>query len=280
MITNLLTAYNGDVKIAFSEAGHRYQVSERDGDSWSKPRKVVGVSTILNTLNKPALLLWPQREALKSLGAKLVCVDQVKQKFEWRLDGEKVIVQEDIILASKAHLLKSDAGKDIGREVHKLVEQFLNDEPYSEDFASVSYKAAENFAKWYNERKFKKLETEKVVYSRKLEVAGTLDAILELDGKIILVDFKTSNTSSDAPQGVYPENMLQMGAYSLAYREETGKPIDNLMVVNISKKDGKIRTLSASDLGVSVEDCEQGFKNLLEVYRLHNKLSNYIKGRK
>lgn len=128
MATSLLSLYDGNVKIAFSEQGHKYQVSERDGDSWTNPRKVVGVSTILNTLNKPALLLWPQREALKSLGAKLVCVDQARQKFEWRLDGEKVILQEDIITASKAHLVKSDAGKDTGKIVHSLIEAFLREE--------------------------------------------------------------------------------------------------------------------------------------------------------
>lgn len=141
-------------------------------------------------------------------------------------------------------------------------------------------KMLEKFKEWYYKSGAKPLAVEQVVYSRANEVAGTFDALFEIDGKIVLVDFKTNSVSRDAPQGVYPEALLQMGAYSLAYREETGKPIDNLMVVNISKKDGKIRTLSASDLGVSVEDCEQGFKNLLEVYRLHNKLTNYIKARK
>jgi hypothetical protein len=67
------------------------------------------------------------------------------------------------------------------------------------------------------------------VYSVKLQVAGTLDALGAKDGKIILIDWKTSN-------GFYEEMALQCGGYVCCLEEMTGQTIDEGWIVRFDKR--------------------------------------------
>src|SRR5579872_5924801 len=94
--------YNGQIKLFFNEkARNRYTV-EGNGD----PHSPVGTTTVLTGLAKPALMTWPMWEALTYI--KTV---------------EKV-TEEEIEIASKAYLVKSDTGKDTGKAVHAAIEAF------------------------------------------------------------------------------------------------------------------------------------------------------------
>lgn len=125
-MSKIVEMYGGDVLLRFQEGNHRYDVSVDGGKVWDIKK---GVTTVLGVvLNKPALMLWPLNEAMKSLGAKMVCTDQETQKWEWVLDGEVVVNTIKIQAAATAHRRKSDKGKDSGHAVHSLVEEFLRKE--------------------------------------------------------------------------------------------------------------------------------------------------------
>ena len=266
--------YGGEIRLEFSEAAHRYRVSRKEVKSWSKPKAVVGVSTVLNTLNKPSLMTWPMVECLKHIGCTLKFTNG---DYVWHVKKNIILTEELVRDAAKAYTRRSEAGKDIGKDIHWHIEVWLRDGGRMDSDDLVVNRGVNNFVKWFEESKARVLEIERVVYSKALDYAGTFDALLEVNGKTVLVDWKTSNVSKDAPEGIYPEAILQMGAYSLAFTEETGRTIDRLMVVNISKKDGRINTLSNAQLGWNVEDCERAFRDLLNVYRFHSRTANYIR---
>ena len=120
----------------------------------------------------------------------------------------------------------------------------------------------DNFLKWVEEAKPKFLASEKVVYSKELFYAGTLDFLAEIDGKTYLGDIKTGS-------GIYPEMWLQTSGYQLALEEtEPDLKIDGHIIVNITK-DGKLNVETHYDY----ETSKQGFLAALTLYRtLNNKL--------
>jgi ATP-dependent exoDNAse (exonuclease V) beta subunit len=71
------------------------------------------------------------------------------------------------------------------------------------------------------------LETK--LYSDHLEVAGTVDCIAEFDGKLSVIDFKTSSRvkSHDDIHDYY----MQCSAYAVAFEERTNLPVSQLLIV-------------------------------------------------
>ena len=71
------------------------------------------------------------------------------------------------------------------------------------------------------------LETK--LYSDHLEVAGTVDCVAEFDGKLSVIDFKTSSRvkSHDDIHDYY----MQCSAYAVAFEERTNLPVSQLVIV-------------------------------------------------
>lgn len=258
--------YNGSVTLDFHENGHKYQVTENGVTTTP-----TGATTILRVLNKPALMTWPLNECIKALGG--TWSDDEKG---WVV-SEKTLTSELLNQAAKAYTRKSDKGMDTGKEVHAWIEQFLITGVGGAPTPSLeAQKACLAFVDWFESQNIKVLATEQPVYSRKYGYAGTFDALLEIDGKVVLVDIKTTNVSRTAPLGIYPENFLQLGAYSLAHTEESGQVVDDLMIINASKT-GKLSTLRASEIGLSVKDCESSFLDCLKLFNMMNTLGERLK---
>lgn len=64
------------------------------------------------------------------------------------------------------------------------------------------------------------------IFSNTLHVMGVIDAIFEANGKVILVDYKTS-----AKDTITNEIKVQMGIYALLFTERYGKKPDSVGVV-------------------------------------------------
>ena len=67
------------------------------------------------------------------------------------------------------------------------------------------------------------------LYSDHLEVAGTVDCIAEFDGKMSVIDFKTSARikTRDNIHGYF----MQCSAYAVAFEERTKIPVGRLVVI-------------------------------------------------
>lgn len=247
--------YNGAHTVDFKEKSHRYYVD--------KQLKRGVTTTISKVVAKSGLMLWPMYEALKLLETRL-----------------PVITLKDLKDAEQAHIKRRDSGADVGTEAHAMVEDFLKNGTKQNVGSREAINVITGFVEWFERVKSEVIATEQIVYSEDMDYAGTFDSILRIDGKNILCDLKTTNASREAPEGIYAENFIQLGAYHDAYDEqrvyeiEHGGtnlvPIDDLMIISC-KKTGQVHTKMASELGLSVGDCGEMWD---QVYSLEESLRN------
>lgn len=211
---------------------------------------------------KPGLMRWPMDMALKHIKSVIGEVDcDMPEEVDHMLEQ-----------ATKAHTQRSDRGKDIGTEVHGAIEHYLVTEEKTTVFETKeSKKSFDAFIKWYESSEAKKISVEQPVYSRERQYCGKYDAILNIQGEIVLVDFKTTNVSPYALRkkkeytGLYPEDFMQLGFYSKAYHEANPESvIHDLLLVNCTKE-GKLIALSAREIGWTVADCENLAMNALDI---------------
>lgn len=209
---------------------------------------------------------------------------------------------EVVTSASKAWARKKKTGADIGSLVHNAIEQFItrydgtmksvgahpiNIEEYrkgqvfdtpEEEAEWEGQAAAEvemakaaflRFLNWWRQSKAKILGAEQLVYSKAMNFCGTFDGLIEMDGKVILCDWKTSNASTSreaaSPQGVYYSYFLQSAAYAAAWKEMGNGVVDDLLIVSC-RKDGGFDTVSASELGLSVGECIEAWNALATLH--------------
>lgn len=213
-------------------------------------------------------------------------------------------LQEDELLtkiksASEAWLRKKKKGADIGNVVHDAIEHFVTGEPfnileqYTANIEEAEYEneaaletargnivedvgcaelAFDQFKKWWVGSGIKLISAEQLVYSLKYDFSGTFDALLDVDGRKVVADWKTSNASTSkeaaAPQGIYYTYFIQSAMYALALVEMgVVDAIDDLLIVS-ARKDGTFDTLFASEVGLSMEDCYDWARAAIKAYRL------------
>lgn len=114
-----------------------------------------------------------------------------------------------------------------GTNVHTLCERYLNNDVLGD----IMPDALEMF------RSLKPLLNridnihyqECALWSKQLGMAGRVDCIAEFDGKLSVIDFKTSKkVKSEAHIEDY---FWQTTAYSLMYEEMIGRPIDDIVII-------------------------------------------------
>lgn len=147
---------------------------------------------------------------------------------------------------------------DRGTKMHKLCEDYINNLPVQqEDMLSwdmfMSLKP-ELDAHLDNVRM-----QEVPLYSNYLQVAGRVDCVAEWDGKLSIVDFKTS---SKPKRREWIQNyFMQASAYAVMYEELTMKPVTRLVIAIAVEHDDPQIFMEKRD------DHIHGFIRLRESYR-------------
>jgi hypothetical protein len=106
------------------------------------------------------------------------------------------------------------------------------------------------------------LLSEVVIVNRGVGFAGTLDAIIEIDGKRYLVDWKTRG----GPHGAYEEDAAQLGAYAMAEyfinaddKRERLPKVDGGLIVSLTAENGyklfPIDLLEAANAFADMHEC-------------------------
>jgi genome maintenance exonuclease 1 len=113
-----------------------------------------------------------------------------------------------------------------GNRIHSLCEAYLRNERCEPDifdrelFESISF--------WLEDiDNIHALESP--LYSDFLQVAGTVDCIAEFQGKLSVIDFKTSSKPKDRDD--IHNYFMQTAAYAVAFEERTGIPIGRLVII-------------------------------------------------
>ena len=114
-----------------------------------------------------------------------------------------------------------------GTNVHTLCERYLN----NESLGDIMPDALEMFLslKPLLNRIDNIHYQECALWSKQLGMAGRVDVIGEFDGKLSVIDFKTSKKIKTKPQ--IEDYFWQTAAYALMYEEMIGQPIENLVII-------------------------------------------------
>jgi len=135
--------------------------------------------------------------------------------------------------SEKTKIVKEDAGL-IGSTVHELIESFLKGKPTIKPSDPKVKNCWNLFLNWWEKSKYKVIDLEKKLYSKKWGYAGTLDLVVKDQSKnLVLIDIKTSNQ-------IAFDYQLQLNAYKVAYEEETKRKISKAMVVRLPKNEAEI----------------------------------------
>lgn len=212
--------YEGSVTIQRGDFGrkkHAYYWLE-------KGYFVPGVTSILSIIDKPALLPWAASMASKYVQENMpenATKDQIKDICEKAKTGWRTV---------------RDAAGDIGTQVHAFAENLFRGKPAIVPDIPQVQNGIKALQAWIAENDVQPIEVERVVFSQSCFVAGTMDMLAAVNGKLTQVDFKTG-------KGVYPEHKFQTAIYKRAWEEENREQIEQNIIVNLNKLTGKPKIL-------------------------------------
>lgn len=161
-----------------------------------------------------------------------------------------------------------DTAANIGHHTHENIDNFLSDETYEAEESSMpyqSYNAYQSFLKWFFT--ITSIAVVKVIFHEKTLTCkyfgGTLDGLYEINGKIYLVDYKTSNH-------ITFKYCLQLAAYRYMLRTELGIEIDGCIILQLAKETVSynefVLNFSNPDHLKFINDCEMAFLSLVFAY--------------
>ena len=128
-----------------------------------------------------------------------------------------------------------------GTAVHTLVENYLNNEELSKQ--DVLPLALFSILKPELDKINNIVLQEGGLYSDKWGVAGRVDCIAEYEGKLSVIDFKTS--SKEKKEEWVENYFIQGAAYCEMYEERFDQPIDRVVILVVTE-DGAVQTFSKS----------------------------------
>ena len=170
-----------------------------------KGKRLKSVTTIINGclgFNKGALIGWTRKHCL---------------------NGEDSL-----------KLLK-EAGT-VGTLTHLMIEEFTNGgvvnlDGYTPNEISQAKTAYYGFYNWIANNNVEFYETELKLVSEKYQFGGTFDAVCEVNGKLVICDWKTSSS------GDYQEFLIQLGAYRQLIQENLNHKIKGAILLKLDKEE-------------------------------------------
>lgn len=148
-----------------------------------------------------------------------------------------------------------------GTIIHEMCEYYLeNDfEDRAKKYNIINYMGFNPLKEILDERVDNVVATELMLYSDRLESAGTIDLIAEFDGKLSIIDFKTSNDIKYDSQ--IKDYFMQSSAYAYMMNEHFDTNIeDTVILMTISGGDSKIFQKKAKDYIVDYLKVRINFK--------------------
>lgn len=142
---------------------------------------------------------------------------------------------------NESQRIKSEAGER-GTAIHKGIEYLLDGNEITEGSSlpglhhSISleeYWKLSTFVAWFNEYQPKIIAKEMKIFSKKGKYAGTLDALIEVEGLVTIIDWKSGS-------GLHDHFPLQFASYAKAIEENTDLEIVQTaaLLLGASNKNG------------------------------------------
>lgn len=218
------------MSVYFDEATHTYL---------HQGRVLPSVTQITGILDKPALIPW-------AVGC---TVEHLKGRLEAGIPYSEAQIGNMLRDAERARFFVSDKALEIGSAVHEWLERHVKAQiqegpsPALPERPAVRL-AVEQYLAWEERQPdLRYLASERRLHSQTYDYCGTMDSLLELDGLLIVADFKTS-------KAIYPEYWLQVAGYAQAVEEEDGVKVDQLMIIRVPKMEGDSLEVQVSGMPV------------------------------
>jgi len=132
-----------------------------------------------------------------------------------------------------------------GNKFHSMVECYLKNETVKFDeknpLASFMLKTAKDTLNNINNIHL----LESPLYSDHLRIAGRVDCIAEYEGKLSVIDFKTS--TKPKKESWIENYFVQETAYAVMYYERCGVKVDSIVTI-ISTEEGSMQIIQKTDL--------------------------------
>jgi hypothetical protein len=218
-----------------------------------------GVTTILGTLSKPALIQWAANMACDYINSVMI-------------EG-KPITLDVIKEARTAHAKKRDKAAGQGTDVHAEIEKYIKSciaDGVTHAHSVNEAHQVSRFVDWAMTNAVVFHDSERVLHSVEHKFAGTCDFTATVGGRKLVGDIKTTS-------GIYDLSpFLQCAAYQIMLREAGETGYVGSVIIRLGK-DGTFEEFYRNDdLG---EDMET-FLSLLKVYKQLTKFKNQQKTNK
>jgi len=215
------------------------------------------VTTILDSVRKPGLEAWKEREP------------------RWReISDHAADLGTRVHKAIERYLnlkLKTRQEEEAGREEREVEVEEVEVEEVEVEEVEVEEVEVEDeeiknpfsaFLEWEAATGFEAVGVELGVWSEQ-GYAGSLDLLGYLDGRLYVVDLKTSRI-------IRPEHLLQVSAYRWAYEERSGERVQGLGVLRLDKdknvKTKNVKTKTAVSGVEWREFSEAAYQEALQVF--------------
>ncbi len=117
-----------------------------------------------------------------------------------------------------------------GTSVHEIIEKYIDNDPNYKDGYTPDIIASLNDVKPILDKSIGKVYAQEApLYSNHLGVAGRVDCIAEFDGKLSIIDFKTS--MKPKKKDWIKNYFMQEAAYAIMFEERTQIPIVQLVTI-------------------------------------------------
>lgn len=173
-----------------------------------------------------------------------------------------------------ADTIRDDAGRR-GSNVHHLTEKYDNGEEVNllNEYGDVSISMGEwaqfeRYVEFRNRFKTEIIHSELNLVSAQLQFGGTLDRIITLDGKKLLIDIKTSNA-------IYNHYYLQLASYAKLYEEHFQPDIEGVAILWLNAKtktDGKAGTCQGKGWQLIIQDDQKEIDRYWKLFQATQRL--------
>lgn len=210
--------YPNGTESYYRDAGHSYWkgVKEKPDGTFGGVGRIYSPSSIAKSLDPggDGLGIWFGREDAKGLREHLIDLADAEGPSE--LLSELLRLEDralDDVLASRGWRASRQKSADEGIVAHTALEELLVDGKISVDVPDECEPLVEAIQSFFAEYSPSPIAVECPVYSEIHNYAGRFDALVDIEGSVVLLDLKTNRSTPGSSA------MVQLAGYELAARE-------------------------------------------------------------
>lgn len=254
--------YGDTVSVFYDDAEHSYVRCEPNGERVLIP----GVTTVVHVIDKSAALTqWAANMACSYLREE---VEMASVMGNGWADMNDVVFEKWLGNAKYAHKTYKEKAGETGHIAHAWIEDYIKAaiKGQTERMARLVDDMPEDIRArngciaaldWMQRHKVRWLYTERKIYSKQHDFAGTMDGLAYVtscgdakccgevvdlvripatfDDVLAVIDWKTSNA-------LYPEYDYQTAAYVKAFNEESGLGVEYRFIARLGKEDAEFES--------------------------------------